>query len=479
MKKICAILLIIALLIIFPLSALADDGNDTSPQPTQTDTASVSSINFSIDNANVYQGMNKAYKDGYTPTVGRGVATIVLPLVSSGQIAGSVITATPNLGDPSSSPFVFKNYQKNVALGNNAVNGGKTVKSYLVRFDLPLASGRTNGVYAVSIDIQAQASDGTAIDQTFTSYITITDGKDANPPTQAPEKPSSQPKVIVSSYTVNPVPAVAGGEFTANVTLKNTSTTKAVQNMAVTVSCDSPGFTLENDSSTFFISKLGKGSTTDLELKYKTSLDIVPQQYNLVLAIAYDNTEGTSLTSQGTIQVTVSQPLSVQMETPQIPAQVNAGDTLPLSIQVMNMGRSKIYNVRCTLNAPGLLPTATAFIGDMEAGTAAQGQMNVFVGTKDMSKGYTGSGKYGPTSGKLTLTYNDEAGKEYTQNADISTTINTPPVPTAAPDQDVKPEMASQWWISVVIGAAIVAGLITIIVVRDKKKAKQNEDEDI
>lgn len=459
MKKISAILLIITLLIIFPLGALADG------------TASLA-----IDNANIYQGMDKAYKDGYMPTVSGGVATIVLPLVSSGGISGNVITATPNLGDPSSSPFVFKNYQQNVTLSSNTVNGGTTVLSYLVRFDFPLASARTNGVYAVNIEIQAHASDGTTIDQTFTSYVTITDGKNANPSTPAPEKPSSQPKVIVSGFTVSPSPAMAGDKFTANVTLMNTSSRKSVQNMTVTVSCDSQDFTLENESSTFFINKLGKGATTDIELKYRTNLGTVPQQYNIVLAISYDNTEATSLTSEGIIQVTVSQPLNVQMEKPQLPAQVNAGDTMPLSIQVMNMGRSKIYNVRCTLSAPGLLPTATAFIGNMEAGTASQGEMNVFVGTKDMSEGYTGGNKYGATSGKLTLTYEDEAGKEYTQDAVIATTINAPVVPSAAPDEDVKPEMASQWWISVAIGAVIVAALTIIIIARGKKKAEQNED---
>lgn len=459
MKKISVLLLIITLLVIFPLGALADG-----------------TVSLAIDNANVYQGMDKAYKDGYTPMVSGGVATIILPLVSNGAIAGDVITATPNLGDPSSSPFVFKNYQENVALGSNAVNGGGAVTSYLVRFDLPLAPGRNNGVYPVNIEIQAHTSDGTAINQTFTSYVTVTDGKNTNTPTQKPEKPSSQPKVIVSSFAISPSPAMAGDEFMANVTLKNTSTKKSVQNMTVTVSCDSQDFTLENDSSTFFINKLGKGATTDIELKYRTNLGTVPQQYNIVLAISYDNTEATPLISEGIIQVAVSQPLNVQMEIPQIPAQVNAGDTMPLTIQVMNMGRSKVYNVRCDLSAPGLLPTATAFIGNMEAGTAAPGQMNVFIGTKDMTEGYTGGNKYGATSGKLTLTYEDEEGKEYTQDADISTTINAPVVPSAATEQDVKPEMASQWWISVVIGAVIAAALTIVIVVRGKKKAELNED---
>ena len=86
------------------------------------------------------------------------------------------------------------------------VTGGGTVSSFLVRFDFSLVSERFNGVYPVSIDVQAQATDGSLIQQTFTTYITITDGKDPNAsePIPKPEKPTSQPKVIVSGYSIKP-----------------------------------------------------------------------------------------------------------------------------------------------------------------------------------------------------------------------------------------------------------------------------------
>ena len=195
---------------------------------------------------------------------------------------------------------------------------------------------------------------------------------------------------------------MAGEEFTATITLKNTSTKKSVQNMTVTASCDTPSLLLKNDSNTLYISKLGKDTETTIDLKYKVDLEIVPQLYTITLTIQYDNSDATALTSSGTVPVVVSQPLKVEMDLPQIPKEVNAGDTFPLSVQVMNMGRGKIYNVRCELSVPGLIPSASAFIGNMDAGIAMlAGEMNVFVGTKDMSEGYTGSDPYGLTSGKI------------------------------------------------------------------------------
>lgn len=509
MKKLSMTLLTLLLIILLPAAALAEETAQPTPpaeaQPTATPPAATPPVetppattppaptpsaepdptptppagitSFEIDNIHIFDGMDRAYKDGYKPTVKDGKATVVLPLLSNGRILGNVIKVTPGLGDPASSPFVYSNYQTTVARQQNSVAGGGTVPSFLIRFDFPLASGRTNGVYPVTIDVQAQAADGSPVQQTFTIYITITDGKNPNAtaPVPGPETPTSEPKVIVSNYEINPSPVLAGGEFTAKITLKNTSETKSVQNMTVTVSCDSPSLLLKNSSNTFYISKLGKGAETSIELTYKTGLETVPQLYNIMLAIQYDNSKATVLSSSGTIPVMIGQPSHVEMEAPQIPQAVNAGDTLPLAIQVMNMGRSRVLNVRCELSAPGLLPSSTAFIGNMEAGTAMTGDMNVFVGTKDMSEGYTGTDKYGLTNGKITLVYEDENGQEYTQETEFATTINAPVLPETSAEPEDEPEKVGQWWISITIGTVIIAGLAAFLIARAKKE-KKHED---
>jgi hypothetical protein len=467
MKKLCILLSILSMLFILPISVSADQAGVSGTSQASGET------NLAIDDSHIYAGMDKAYDNGYSPSVQNGVATVILPLVATSDIKGNTITATPSLGDASSSPFVFENYQKTVNLGNNAVNGGGIVSSYLVRFDLTLASGRINGAYPVTINVQAQGTDGTPIQESFTTYVIITDGKN---PTAASSSsaPSSQPKVIVSSYSINPSPAVAGNELTANVTLKNTSSTENVQNMTVTASCESTDFSLQNSSNTFFIDNIGKGGTKTIQLKYKTNLETPAQQFNITLAIAYDSADATGLTATGTISVIVTQSLRVELQTPQIPESVNAGDTLPLTLQVMNMGHSKIFNVRCELSAPGLIPSGIVFIGNMDAGTSSNSEMDILIGTKIMSKDYTGTDQYGLTNGKITLTYEDENGKVYTQDTTISTTIK-PPVVTSSSQTTKKQAKTGQWWISIVIGCVVIAGLAAVLVIR-KKKESHHED---
>ena len=455
MKK---IFLVIAVLMVmmWPAAAFADG-----------------SATLSIDDANIYAGMSMAYKDGYTPSVADGKATIVLPLIATGDVAGNVITATPQLGDAYGSPFVFSNYQKTIQLANNAVGNGTSVPSYLVRFDLPLASGRINGVYPVMIEVQATDMDGSLIQQMFTVYVTITDGKKpASEP--KPEKAKPQPKVIVSGYRINPSPVIAGDEFTATVTLTNTSETQGVQNMALSVSSDSFNFSLQNESSTLYLGKLAKSESIDVELKYKTDLETPAQRYHIMLSLEYDNSDAMTLGSSGMVPVQVSQPLRVELEMPQVPMSVNAGDTMPLSFQVMNLSRTDVYNVRIMLSAPGLIPSNTAFIGNMPGGTAMPADMDVFVGTKNMSEGYEDEEKYGFTNGVITLIYEDENGQEYSEETTFHTLINAPVIRQTSGEPAEETKTAGQWWISIAAGVVVIAVLVALLL--RKKKRGTNED---
>lgn len=126
--------------------------------------ADTSTVILGIDDANLYDGMTRTYSQGYSPTVENGVATIVLPLVTTGSISGSTIVATPNLGSVEASPFVFGNYQKTVVLGTQSVNSGTgTVECYYVRFDLSLNSTRKNGSYPVVINVEGLDLSGNTI----------------------------------------------------------------------------------------------------------------------------------------------------------------------------------------------------------------------------------------------------------------------------------------------------------------------------
>lgn len=462
-------------------------------QPAEPSTPPVPAnqvVSFQIDDSNIYDGMDRAYKDGYVPQITDGTVTLVLPLLANGNIQGNRITVTPNLGDTASSPIQYKNYQKTFSLADNPVNvtGAEgeeihTVSSYLVRFDFPLRADRKNGTYPIVLDIQATDENGNQIIQSYNCFVTITDAEPekTNSGNTTPiysggggyvaptEPPVSNPRILVTKYEVNPDPVMAGEDFTVKVTLKNTSDEGAVQNMLVTVSSESTNLVLKNDTSTIFLGDLAAGGTTELELKYGTDRETPAQRYNIALTMDFDDEEAVSMVSSGFVTVEVSQPVDVELAPFTMPGEINAGETVQLSFQVMNLGRTGIYNARVELDVPGLSPSGNAFIGNMEAGTSATETLNVFAGMKE------GDERYGYTSGVARLIYEDASGEEYTEEIDTTTNIKELVIATKNPVQEQEKaakEQAQkiQWWVFVAAGGVIIVALALILGLRKRNR---------
>jgi hypothetical protein len=114
-------------------------------------------------------------------------------------------------------------------------------------------------------------------------------------------------------------------------------------------------------------------------------------------------------------------------------------------------------------------------MGNMEGGTSGTGSINVFVGNKEMTEGSENDGMYGYSAGTVTLTYEDEFGEVYTSETDISTTINEPVIAVTDEEPEEDPEKAGQWWVTILVGGAIVAGLVIFTIARKTKKRQNHE----
>ncbi len=442
------------------------DGKDPNAvtEPEKED-----SVHLSLDSRNLYPGMDSSYSQGYTPVIQEDTAILILPVLSDGPLKNNTVTAVLSLGDTKTSPFEYRAYRKEVMLSEVQSNvKGLSVNACLVRFDLPLLKERLNGVYPVVVSIQGQTLEGNRVEEDFTIYVTVSDGKDPNYE-EPPEIPVSQPLVLVKKYTITPQSINAGNEWTVLLTLQNTSDVLAVQNMIVEVQWDKVHMTLLNASNVLYVERLDKGESLDLTLSFKTDTETPTGRYTLDLAMTYDNPEARTLSSAGTLTVEISQPAVVKLEAPVIPDNVVSGETLPLSFNVMNLSRERVYNVCIRLAAPGFIPLASAFIGNMEAGTAKQGEIDIFIAAREGGTGETGESKYGITNGTLTLSYEDAAGRAYEQTTDFISRIDPPPASYKAPP-DEEPVRAGQWWFSIVIGGTVITGLSVILFKRNRKK---------
>lgn len=437
--------------------------NQSESDQTESEQAAAK---FQIDDTHIYEGMEKAYKDGYEPTVADDKVQMVLPLVTEDMKAVSSVTVTPNLGDTGTAPFVYQNYQK-------------TFKA---------TEEKVNGTYPVVFDVSAKA-DGQEIQQSFTLYVTIADEKkkdtvkedsasdvsvsnDGENSSDESEKPTSEPKLIITKCQSDPERLEAGKDFTLNVEIKNTSKIKYVQNMTIDVTCAETNLTLKADGNTFFFDRLGSNETLKLPLTFSASAGIQEGRYDIQLSMSYDNPDASSLSSSGTISVDIHQPLRVELEADELPDSINAGDTMNINVQALNLGKGAIYNARCVVDAPGLSTGTSAYIGSVEAGSAANGTLKIFAGMKESS---ADGEMYGETSGKLILSYEDEDGQTYTAEKEISTVINPLDLSTDSSQTEEKKQGVSLQWYIGVIAAAVILGTAGVIIYR--RKAKQHEQE--
>lgn len=277
------------------------------------------------------------------------------------------------------------------------------------------------------------------------------------------ETTESAPVILVEKSVVSTGTAKAGEDFDVTVTLKNTSKTKSVQNMVASITVPSADFELKNNSNTIFIDKLGAEKTTDLSLTFHVGKSTVDGNYPIEVALSYDDSKANTLSSAGTFVVTVEQPLNVKLTMPAIAADLTAGDTVPLSFQVMNLGRSTVYNVRCDVTGDGLVQTKTAFVGNMESGNDGEGDSNIFVSPME------GENQYGKTTGTVTLTYEDAFGNEHSQEFTFDTSISKKQDDSSKDGGTEK--RAMQWWVSIaVISAIIVFTVVSSVSYRMGKK---------
>ena len=394
-----------------PTEVMSEMTPETAPEPLSYEQL------FVIDDSNIYPGMDRAYKDGYSPLIVEGNLYLVLPLNTRMNAPVTMMQATLDLGSGTETPFCYRNYQQTIGRSWQKINSSEETKEvFYVFFSMPLRDDRINGSYPVTVRL-SYTIDNISYNQDFLVYVEICDGKDADAPEVV-----YQPKIMVIDSIFESEKIYAGDAFSTTVVLKNMSKDTVIRNMTITVSCSGTGITLEEKSNTFYFEKLGAEKELQLPLSFSTTSEVTEGQYSIQLSMNYDTYKERALLAEGCVYFQVYQKAEVEFESGEISQSITAGDSEPLAIQIINKGRSKIHNVSCCLQVPGLSSGKSLFLGNVEGGMAASGEMTIFAGSKD-PQAETDEERYGDTYGKLILSYEDAEGTVYTEEKDVYTKI--------------------------------------------------------
>lgn len=432
---------------------------------------------ITIDSAHAYEGMKTSFEKGYEPVVKDDTMRLVVPFLSETELKNKNLTVMVEFDSKKSAPFYYKNYCKTVKQTEKGL--------YLYTSKLKLDEDRVNGKYPVRLKVQGETAQGQQFTEYFTIYVEIADGVDSaekltdsedvmnsmdtgmdeegvagestgidsgiSGESATQETANHQPRLLLESNNLMDHQLEAGKSYELSLVIRNCSKTSAIENAKVRIQTEETG--LELAQSSYYYERVAAGQTMTLTQQITVARNVPMGNVPLQLTIDYDDALGTVYTESETILLQVVQVPEVTLADIVFPESVYGAETDALTIQIQNSGLMPIYNAKVTIESGELSPTKDLVVGTLEAGSAQDGELLIFINRQD-SEQYE-------ARGTVILTYEDSNGQVYTQEQEIGTTILQPQ--TLKLQVEEKPE-TNQWGTTIVIGIVLLLILVIICV---------------
>lgn len=277
---------------------------------------------------------------------------------------------------------------------------------------------------------------------------------------------NSTPRFMVTSYELSEKSLSPEKSATLSVTFKNYSSTKALYNIKFSLE-DPSGEILTTGMPTKYVKSISAGGvyTWNIELTAINTASI--GQHDLQVSAEYEDKNFGSYSSSDTVRVDVKQSVKLKYSGATLPKKVIQGDTQTVTIDLMNTGKSTIYNCTLDFDIESMQSGGSVFVGNIEPAQSAQGSANLRVDSDAL----------GEVTGKITITYEDDYGKEYKKTADVSTVIEEKVEQVATTEEEEKEKKNPLWWLFILIGLAVGGGLGFGIpwLINDKKQRKEDD----
>ena len=488
---------------------------ETKPESETQESDKQENIYLGIDNKHVYKNMEQSFSDGYQPKIKDGILYLVIPFTANGSLKNNRLTVDLAFDKEEKSPFILNNYQKEIAkkqyvlkneimqkISDNSEsaetsNQADQKEIYLYTCQVPLQDEAASGQYTITVKAWGYTEQMEKVILDYQVFVQIsgeTNGGENNESNshkndlssesgdieggslgeseEAEEELIRQPKLLLESSSLSGKDLVAGVQEPMKITFKNHSDSQTMYNLKVVVSTESPAVQFSKNS--FYFQDVAPGGEIKLEGKVKVAINAESGGFPLNFDFEYEDKKGTAATGKETVALEIVQPVRMELEMAEIPGILYASDTVELSLKALNLSRADVYNVRMSLSGSGLFPNEDVFVGNMEAGTEGQGNMQVYVGTRIMKEigadtGEDDGEKYGPVNGTITLQYEDAKGETHEVVKEFKTEIKKAQILALKVDKE---EEANSWWMSVV--AVVIAGLVILSILLMLRLRKKN-----
>ncbi len=300
-------------------------------------------------------------------------------------------------------------------------------------------------------------------------YLALTPPEE-KPTEETEEEPTTEdnstPRFMVTSYELSEKSLSPEKSAVLKVTFKNYSTTKALYNIKFSLE-DPSGDILTVGMPTKYVKSIYAGSSYTWEIELKAINTASIGQHDLQVSAEYEDKNFGSYSSSDTVRIDVKQSVKLKYSGAVLPKKVIQGDTQTVTLELMNTGKSRIYNCTLDFDIEGMQSGGSVFVGNIEPAQSAQGSANLRVDSDIL----------GEVSGKITITYEDDYGKEYKKTADVNTIIEEKVEQVATTNEDEKEKKNPLWWLFILIGLAVGGALGFGIpwLINDKKQRKEDD----
>ena len=346
---------------------------------------------------------------------------------------------------------------------------------YEFSFHFSIHNDAPKGTVMVAFLLKFKDSAGVDQEETISIPVTVLDTPAGTGSSGSKSGARLTPKVIIEGFAFDPMEVFAGDQFELAIDLINTSNREAVRNMQVSIS-DASGVVMPsaNGSNTQYIERIEisgskKGNTKALIFPMQIVPDAEPKSVLLTVDIVYNGASTKEeYKSTETIAVPVQQRQRVRFSAPVVYDEAWVDQSVSMSAQMFNLGKSPIYNTEVTVTGDGLAMEEAYFGGNISAGSAMRAEFNVIPSVG------------GDVSGEVVVTYEDVYGRQTEERLPFTLFVNEaiaevePADPMAMmeeqPPEDTTVRIFGIPWYLLAAGIAALAAVIVLLIVRARKK---------
>lgn len=430
---------------------------------TVTDNGDMSGVVSKIGPLNVAGRENTAIS---SPTGSPGETIVVsMPIVNKGGTLENVTVSPVVTGDLETFPFVAQDINYGRELGRME-NGTRQQVDWIFTISPYATTGNKIITFRATYE-----ENGVYGECTFTGYIYVKNGYTQN----------TAASLMVENYTMyvndNQVDNLeAGNEAVLKVTLKNNAAKNAVYKTVATLKlADSTSLILSPGyADAAYVRSIPAGQTAEIEyhISARASAAVGPSTATIGLTYEISEKDGAVAGSAtSTIQIPIKQQMDLQIDTPVVYGTPVQDEPLAVSLNIVNLGRSRAYNV-WVVGMDGISLQDSYFGGDILAAGTLNADFQVI---PNKSGNYTGT---------IVVQYEDADGEQYTQSVDLpldaadADAISTEALST---DVETNKKSGSHLWVWILILLILILAAVVgwyLLIYKKKQQTAEIEAED-